>query len=290
VVGIDVDGIGLCAGALVASNVVLTARRCVDTLTGDAGCPAAGAQVTGPRPPATLRILSGDEGATPTVRARGYQILDPPGDRLCGSDVAVLLLDASIDDRVPLKVRATAPAKGDHLRTVTFDSRGRVVRDHVLVADTSATEVLLEEPPCRGGPGGPAIDEQTGEIVGVFSRSEPACEAAIDRSAQAVYTRLDAQAAIVAQALAFAKRGVSPGAAKEKKGPVDLGASCARGADCAAGSCVTYGGAEYCSRTCGAHDKCPAHFKCMQSVGRGVPAAAASGASGASGTRVCVES
>jgi hypothetical protein len=42
-----------------------------------------------------------------------------------------------------------------------------------------------------------------------------------------------------------------------------MGAACVRGAECAAGVCVSYGGAEYCSRTCDGQDVCPPHFKCM---------------------------
>jgi secreted trypsin-like serine protease len=182
---------------------------------------------------------------------------------LCGGDIALILLDATIDDRVPLVVRATAAAKGDHLRTVGFDARQKLVRDHVAVTDITASELLLDEAPCADSPGGPAIDESTGELVGVLSRSDPSCTA---QGARDVYTRVDTAMPFIDEALGFGQKESESDAAKEKKGPVDMGATCQQGADCAAGVCVTYASAEYCSRTCDGNDKCPADFKCMQSM------------------------
>jgi hypothetical protein len=264
VVAIEVGGVGVCAGALLASDVVLTARRCVDEDM-SAGSDA-GARMAGLRPASSLRVLVGDDLATAVERARGYEILEAAGD----ADVAVVVLDATLDDRVPLTVRPTGAAKGDHLRTVGYGRSVKLVRDHVLVGQMAEAEFLLQEAPCRTGPGGPAIDEATGEIVGILSRNEPGCEPA----AASVYTRLDAQASLIEGALAFAQTARTSGAAREKKGPVDMGATCERGADCAAGTCVTYGWSQYCSRPCGPHDKCPARYRCMQSM---------------TGPRVCVE-
>ena len=53
------------------------------------------------------------------------------------------------------------------------------------------------------------------------------------------------------------------GQAKQKKGAVDLGASCSRGSDCAAGVCAIYGGSQYCTRPCSVHDACPTKNRCM---------------------------
>jgi hypothetical protein len=71
---------------------------------------------------------------------------------------------------------------------------------------------------------------------------------------------------MIMQALASTVVGTkAAGALKAKKGAPDMGANCARGSDCAAGACVTVGAQRYCSRPCGAHDGCPAHFRCEQS-------------------------
>ena len=55
--------------------------------------------------------------------------------------------------------------------------------------DTSAREFLVGEATCQGDSGGPALDEASGEIVGVVSRGGPACDAA---NAHNIYTRTDA--------------------------------------------------------------------------------------------------
>jgi hypothetical protein len=229
VVLIDVAGVGSCAGALLASDVVLTARRCVGIAPSEAPCSAEGAAAAGARSPSTLRILVGDDLTTAVERARGYQILQPFTAGQCAGDVALILLDGTIDDVVPLTVRATAAAEGDHLRTVGFGAKQKIARDHVPVVSTSAAQFLLAEAPCRTGPGGPAIDETTGEVVGVLSRSEPTCE---DEAARDVFTRLDVAMDLVDAALALGRRGSLAHAKRERKGALDLGATCSRGADC----------------------------------------------------------
>jgi hypothetical protein len=262
VVLIDVAGVGSCAGALLAPDIVLTARRCVEVPPSEVECTAGGAPLTAARAPSTLRVLVGEDVATAVERARGYQVLQPSGAGMCAADVAFILLDAPIDDVAPLTVRATAAATGDHLRTVGYGARQKIARDHVPVVATTAAEFVVAEAPCRTGPGGPAIDEATGEVVGVLSRSEPRCE---DRGAHDVFTRLDVASDLLDAALALGRKGTLAHARKEKKGALDLGATCSRASDCAAGACVTYASARYCSRACGPHDRCPAHFKCMRS-------------------------
>ena len=64
-------------------------------------------------------------------------------------------------------------------------------------------------------------------------------------------------------ALAQGTMSHASGQAKQKKGAVDLGASCSRGSDCAAGVCAIYGGSQYCTRPCSVHDACPTKNRCM---------------------------
>jgi hypothetical protein len=257
---LDLDGQGWCTGALLASDVVLTARRCVSVLTGDPSCPARGAQVSGGVDLTNVRVLVGVDAATAQERARGRAVLVPDGDVLCGADLALLLLDGTIDDVAPLVVQPTGAAVGDHVRSVAFESGQQLVRDHVSVVAVSAVEIELAEAPCDATPGGPAIDETSGQVVGVISRSGPSCGAA---DGYDVDSRTDAFLMLVQEALAEGQASHASHQAKEKKGAVDLGASCTRGADCAAGACVSYAGAEYCTRTCDPTDKCPSKYKCM---------------------------
>jgi hypothetical protein len=263
VVLLDVGGQGTCTGALLAPDVVLTARRCIALLAGDARCPATGAQLAGARDLTTIRVLVGDEAGASVERARVRSALVPEGDVLCGADVALLALDATIDDVAPLVVSATGAAVGDHVRSVSFAGGRKRVRDHVAVAAASSRELSLAESPCDGPAGGPSIDEVSGQVVGIRSRSGPACTAA---DGYDVDTRADAFLPLVERALAAGAVAHGAHLAREKKGPVDLGAACDHGADCAAGICVDYAGARYCTRACGPVDRCPAKTRCMASV------------------------
>jgi hypothetical protein len=262
VVLLDVDGAGTCTGALLAPDVVVTARRCISLPAGDAACPAAGPQVAGTRDLTTIRVLVGDDAASATERARVRAALVPDGDVLCGADLAILELDATVDDVAPLVASATGAAVGDHVRTVAYADGHKLVREHVPVAAVSSREISLAEAPCDGPGGGPAIDEVTGQVVGVRSRSGPACSAS---DGYDVVTRVDAFMPLIERALAVAAVAHGSHLAKEKKSPIDLGAACARGADCAAGVCVAYAGAQYCTRTCGPTDRCPPKTRCMAS-------------------------
>jgi hypothetical protein len=260
VVLLDLDGAGHCSGALLASDVVLTARRCVLVAPGDASCPPPGPAIRNDRDLTTIRVLVGDDAGSAVERARGRAVVLPPGDTLCGADIALLLLDSTLDDIAPLVASPTGAAAGDHVRSVSYASGRKLVRDHVPVAAVSATELQLTEAPCDGTPGGPAIDETSGQVVGVLSRSGPACGAS---DGYDVDTRTDAFSGLIATAMAEGTVSHATGQSKQKKGPVDLGASCVHGSDCAAGVCVMNGASQYCTQPCAVHDACPTKNKCM---------------------------
>jgi hypothetical protein len=253
--------------------------------------------------PQSLHILVGDKVTSTEDRALGREIMTPPGDALCGADIALVFLDTPIDEVQPLSVRATGAARGDHLRTVGFSRLGgkraadKLVRDHLPVLDVAATELEIGEA-CDTHAGGPALDEATAEIVGVASRASSRCAGA---DARQVYTRTDAFASFIGEALAV--HGGAGGAAavasgspkrneRTRKGPVDVGASCLRADDCAAGICVTQGPREYCSRACDAHDRCPAHFRCKKAGGggqAGQAGQAGQGGQASQGDHVCAQ-
>ncbi len=156
VVLIDVAGTGWCAGALLAADVVLTTRRCVEITSGDLACPARGAQVAGPRDLTTLRILVGDDASSAVERARGRMVLLPTGDTLCREDLALLLLTEPIDDVAPFLPSPTGAARGAHVRSVSLTAGTKTVRDHVQVGATSDREMVLDEAPCAGPPAAPS--------------------------------------------------------------------------------------------------------------------------------------
>jgi hypothetical protein len=263
VVAIDSGGSVACAGTLLAPDVVLTARHCVSFSDGGSECTQADRAPPPLRQAESLGVRVTDGSEFLAARVRGRDILVPPGAVGCGEDVALLLLEQPIDTVRAIGVRKDGIAIGGHVRSVGFAAEPdggfrKRVRDHVVVVDTAATELLLHEAACTSGCGGPAIDEMTGQVVGVVSRGGPEGDVA---------TRTDVFSSFVDGVLSQeGSSRVGAGAAREKKGPVDMGANCTTGADCAAGVCVTEAARRYCSRSCSAHDHCPAHFRCARSA------------------------
>jgi hypothetical protein len=283
VVAIESAGTVVCAGSLIAPDVVLTARHCVllrppssaaASSPSSSSCAASASEPLGD--PATLGVLVGDQGIDALLRAKGRSVLVPAG---CGADIAILLLDRTIDDIEPLVVRSTGVAQGAHVRTVGFEqepgaSITKVVRDHVDVVETDMTQFRLREAACEYGCGGPAIDESTAQIVGVLSGAGvPLAKGqggAAIAAAGDIGTRADAFLALVTRALAEgapAHGGAAATTEKTKKGPIDVGANCQSGINCAAGVCVANEARQYCSRTCRANDRCPALFRCEKTSG-----------------------
>jgi hypothetical protein len=187
----------LCSGALVAPNLVLTARHCiVSAKTASPSCDVAGrshngAHVERDLDPGQIAIYLGDK-VKPGVDkplARGVKSLYPDTKILCDADVAYVLLDHPIHRIPTLPVRMHAPvAEGDLVAPIGYGG-GRLnavgtkvtrsvspvlARGPTLNRRTGAVlgsrEFEVETATCKGDSGGPAIDVKTGEIVGVVSR------------------------------------------------------------------------------------------------------------------------
>jgi hypothetical protein len=277
-----------CAGVLLAPDVVLTAWHCTGVLGSSSAsflCPDVPTGAGDPpatSPPSAVHVLVGGDEASAVERARARAIVAPSAsDDLCLADIALLLLDESIDDIAPVVVQATGAAQGDHVRTIGFQPAGadgvatRFLKDHVPVVATAVTLLDVYEGACAGGCGGPALDESTGDVVGVASRWVPADGAAVAADA---YIRTDAFLGLVDDALARSTAAATSASnaslQKANKGPPDMGSNCSAGADCAAGACVTDGPHRYCTRRCSADDACPTHFRCADTT---------------SGSTVCVQ-
>jgi hypothetical protein len=196
-----------CTGTLVAPNLVVTARHCVSTSTpGDFSCTINGfIDLSRPRSPAAagdmgflfaaedIAIHAGTVPDFENPTTVGRRVFAPETDTTCRNDVAFVVLEEELslpyesirwDEGVSLNEPTTVIGYGlNDNRSVERTERSNVRILAIGLSEFYEVEgnalprtFVLGTSVCPGDSGGPAISDETGEVLGVFSLFRGACE------------------------------------------------------------------------------------------------------------------
>jgi hypothetical protein len=298
------SGAGICSATVLAPNLLLTAKHCVaQTFPGAFNCAQDGELEVDPDENVTYPdagkfgdvlpvadMTVGRAGTSPFA-PRVASVLVSPGETICASDLALVILDRALDDPVLAPIRLAGPplageplvAVGIGVASGTELAESLQERDVAVIAvgpapGSSKTDPVqpgffsIGEALCRGDSGGPALTPG-GAAIGVASSvSNPDLVSPSGTSDDCVgqYVRGKLQATEPHAELirsAFAAAGATPWEEGQPDPRADLGAlgdPCAADGECASNVCVQGpGGEAACSQGC-LEAACPQRFECQE--------------------------
>jgi len=91
-VGVIVGGGGICSGSLITPNLVVTARHCIDVVAEPVKCKDEN-PVFGPRQAASFQVTTNANIFGGSGKHAVKQIIIPPDNHVCSSDIALLVLN-----------------------------------------------------------------------------------------------------------------------------------------------------------------------------------------------------
>ena len=230
-----------CTGSLIAPNLVATALHCI-TQTPSGACTDQAHECFACNPdgslggngtlgrigplmdPAEVSVTVGGHiaGVTPTAYAQ--QLIGSGSTQICRGDIGFIILDQNLDAPITPVRLDYGVDPGDTVRILGYGqsevsgTSGRRVRSGVRVTEVGpASEddptisaaprtFIVNEGPCHGDSGGPALAEDTGGLVGVYSLT--AGESCTGIGIRNVYTSLSLFSSIALQA--FDAAGADP--------------------------------------------------------------------------------
>lgn len=156
----------VCSGVVLAPKLVATAQRCLREM------PKGILTLQGPEQ--ELRVEVASSAMTWTNRRARYAVI--PGCEEGELDVALLVLEEAVPSFVaPLSI-VSAPDVGARVQALGFGhcpgSKERMTEKVGAVRSRVSESIVIDVPLCRGDAGGPVIDGNAGEVIGVISRRD----------------------------------------------------------------------------------------------------------------------